>query len=80
MNDELKELREAEKRNTERLATEGKCAETPDDLVGPGCEYEPNHEGRHSWGAFFEPDGSFHAMDPEAPYPVYKEFPFLNES
>ena len=73
----LEDFRQAEIERTKALAAEGKCAETPDSLVGPGCEYEQGHDGRHSWGAFFEPDGSFHATDPEGPYPQTPSSAFM---
>lgn len=76
------DIREEERQRTEKLREAGKCAKTPGVLVGPGCTFDPDHDGRCSWGAFFEPDGSFHAMDPEGPYPETQlgEFPFINDN
>lgn len=83
MRKETEEIREEERLKTEALKRAGKCAKTPALLVGPGCTFDPDHEGRCSWGAWFEPDGSFHLHDPEA-LPSDKsvfnqEFPFLDE-
>lgn len=52
-----------------RLVAEGRCANRPDGLLGPTCDFEKGHEGRCSWGPFFEQDGSFHAVDPDGEYP-----------
>lgn len=73
----LEDIRQSEIDRTKALAAEGKCAETPDHLVGPGCEFDKGHEGRCSWGAFFEPDGSFHATDPNGEYPQYPSSAFM---
>lgn len=52
---------------------EGKCAKTPGGLLGPACTHLQGHEGRCSWGPFFEPNGDFHMVDPHGEWPRGRE-------
>lgn len=66
------DMREKERAKHEELVADDKCAKRPAGLAGPSCEFDSGHDGRCSWGAFFEPNGDFHAVDPDGPYPMLK--------
>lgn len=60
----------------ETLKDAGKCSKRPAGLIAPACTFDPDHDGRCSWGAHFEPNGEFHALDPDGPYPTPGPFSF----